>query len=584
MAILKQKLSEIEKKNMKEIFSDPVKWAQVFLRIFNPVSKKEEPWLARWYQVQMLRDPSLKKVYRCGRRTGKTETMVVDMLWRACTKRNYRVVVVTPFENQIRLIFMRINEILRTSPLIAGEVITNTKNPYIIKFKNESAIVGFTAGNDAASVRGQKADWIYLDEVDYMSDVCYDAVTTIGAERADIGITMSSTPTGKRSHFYDACVNPKLGFIEHYHPSMHNPNWCTRMEAEFRAQLTAQAYVHEIEAEFGTQDTGVFPKDRLEASLTFENYAYNELTYEQRHTCERNNIFPKMLMFDEVRRPDYNPFRTMGVDWDKFGASSSIIILEFNVIKQKFQVIKRVEVPRAEYSYDKAVNTIIELNEIYKPAFIYCDAGAGEYQIEALHIHGDKHPASGLKTKVQRWQFSQSIEMPDPITHEIVKHPVKQLMVNQLTLAFERDRLMLSPFDEILYTQLINYEVEKFSGNDHIPVYTSKDEHFIDALGLAYLAMVLEFKELTGTIKDMEVSTKMSFSSKIPGQASINKMFNQIQSSYTTSNGIPLKPQDDLRGERQTWHKVSQGYRSSSASRHSAWGRRTGGGGGRSMW
>ena len=120
-----------------------------------------------------------------------------------------------------------------------------------------------------------------------MNDVCYDAVTTIAAERADIGITMSSTPTGKRSHFYAACTNKKMGFIEHYHPSMDNPNWCDRMEAEFRAQLTAQAYVHEIEAEFGTQDAGVFPKDKLDASRQFEYYAYNELSYEQRKLCEK---------------------------------------------------------------------------------------------------------------------------------------------------------------------------------------------------------------------------------------------------------------------------------------------------------
>lgn len=98
----------------------------------------------------------------------KTETMVVDMLWRAMTNRNYRIVVVTPYENQIRLIFMRINEILRTSPLVSNEIESNTKNPFIIKFKNQSAIVGFTAGNDAASVRGQKADWLYLDEVDLL--------------------------------------------------------------------------------------------------------------------------------------------------------------------------------------------------------------------------------------------------------------------------------------------------------------------------------------------------------------------------------------------------------------------------------
>lgn len=41
-------------------------------------------------------------------------------------------------------------------------------------------------------------------------------------------------------------------------------------------------------------------------------------------------------------------------------------------------VIKRVEVTRGEYSYDNAVNTIVNLNKIYKPAFIYADAGAGE--------------------------------------------------------------------------------------------------------------------------------------------------------------------------------------------------------------
>ena len=70
MAILKQ-MSEIEKKNFSKILKDPVKWAQIFLRIFNPETKQEEPWKARWYQAQMLRDKSLKKVYRCGRRTGK---------------------------------------------------------------------------------------------------------------------------------------------------------------------------------------------------------------------------------------------------------------------------------------------------------------------------------------------------------------------------------------------------------------------------------------------------------------------------------------------------------------------------------
>lgn len=62
--------SKIQKEKFIEIMGDAVKWAQIFITIFNPVTRKEEPWIARWYQQEMLRDPSMKKVYRCGRRTG----------------------------------------------------------------------------------------------------------------------------------------------------------------------------------------------------------------------------------------------------------------------------------------------------------------------------------------------------------------------------------------------------------------------------------------------------------------------------------------------------------------------------------
>ena len=66
-----QKLSTVETKKLLELMSDPVKWAQVFVRTFDPVKKKVVPWVARWYQVEMLRDKSTKKVARCGRRTGE---------------------------------------------------------------------------------------------------------------------------------------------------------------------------------------------------------------------------------------------------------------------------------------------------------------------------------------------------------------------------------------------------------------------------------------------------------------------------------------------------------------------------------
>ena len=65
------KLSPVELAKLKQITDDPVLWAKVFVKTFDPIQKKIVPWTARWYQVEMLRDKSLKKVYRCGRRTGR---------------------------------------------------------------------------------------------------------------------------------------------------------------------------------------------------------------------------------------------------------------------------------------------------------------------------------------------------------------------------------------------------------------------------------------------------------------------------------------------------------------------------------
>lgn len=155
-------LPRAQQERLKEIMGDPVKWAQTFLITYDKAKKQDTPWTARWYQVQMLRDKSLRKVYRCGRRTGKSEVMVIEALFNACTKKNYRVLLVTPYENQIRLLFLRLNELRNSSPLLNSMVTSATKNPFKMEFSNGSLIMGFTtgasSGNSGASIRGQAAD------------------------------------------------------------------------------------------------------------------------------------------------------------------------------------------------------------------------------------------------------------------------------------------------------------------------------------------------------------------------------------------------------------------------------------------
>ena len=129
--------------------------------------------------------------------TGKTETMIVEGLHKVCTNKNFRILYVTPYENQVNLIFMRMREIIQDSPLIKNDVVRMKNSPYMIEFKNGSTIMGFTtgasSGQGAASIRGQRADWIFLDEIDYMAENDFSTVAMIAGERSDIGITASST-------------------------------------------------------------------------------------------------------------------------------------------------------------------------------------------------------------------------------------------------------------------------------------------------------------------------------------------------------------------------------------------------------
>ena len=174
-----------------------------------------------------------------------------------------------------------------------------------------------------------------------------------------------------------------------------------------------------------------------------------------------------------------------------------------------------------------------------------------------MHIYGDEHPETGLKNKLKGWQFANKIDIYDPITGEKEAKPMKPFMVNQLQLAFERGNLILSPWDDVIYNQLINYEVEKITASG-IPTFSSINEHYIDALGLAYLAMVLEFKKLTGVIEDFETATKTEIMSNTH---LINPAAFQTQN---LRDNTPAEVKEfykntdfsERRGERQSWVKL----------------------------
>lgn len=97
-----------------------------------------------------------------------TDVICIHAVWYAYTNKNAALLIATPYENQVNLIFSRMREFLKDCPEISGSIVINRRNPNYIEFGNGSRIQGFTAGTksgaEGGSIRGQKADWIYLDK------------------------------------------------------------------------------------------------------------------------------------------------------------------------------------------------------------------------------------------------------------------------------------------------------------------------------------------------------------------------------------------------------------------------------------
>jgi hypothetical protein len=101
--------------------------------------------------------------------------------------------------------------------------------------------------------------------------------------------------------------------------------------------------------------------------------------------------------------------------------------------------------------------------------------------------------------------------------------------------------------------------------------------------------MVLEFPNITGTVKEPETATKIEFVNKPLGANGLSKEFSSIQSSFSAdfSKVLNYDP-DELPGDRPTMVKVSQSYRSGASG--GAWGsraagaRRSGAAGTRRLW
>jgi hypothetical protein len=507
------------------IYLNPVKWCKTFL--IHPLTSK--PYAPYDYQELILLDRSMLKILRMGRRAGKTATMILHMLWQCNIRKNITCLVVAPYERQVLEIYDELLKILEASPFLnkATGAYTSTKHPFQIKFMNGARInlmtAGTKSGSEGAATRGQPGDWLYFDEMDYLSDK--DIMTVMAIRNRNpqyVGVIGSSTPTGRRGLFYKYCTDKATGFTEFHYTFFDSQVWKTMTEAEqektekeMRAQFPDElTYQHEVLAEFGDEAMGVYNKRHLDRARSYSVDGGLNMIGEP----EKNLLWDyyqerrKGYLTNTPIQPQYSTIRTIGVDWDKMGAPTEIVMTEWNPYEVNsqgkqgmFRVVGRFEISRGEFTLTNAVDEIIKLNKVFMPDFIYVDRGYGEAQVELLHKYGIEHPESGLAQKVKPIQLGSKIPVTDPATGKVDEKHVKPFMVNNSIHILDSDLLQLNDEDVLLWRQMENYQITGVSIHG-LPTYSKKDEHALDALNLSLLAMTLEFPELSKIIHRFKAS------------------------------------------------------------------------------
>jgi replicative DNA helicase len=451
----------------------------------------------RVYQTLILRDPALRKVLRAGRRLGKTFSMALYLIHYSYTHKDGRCLVIAPMKTQVELIYQEILRLASKNEIVMNSITRKITSPqFMIQFSNGSTIRFFTSGMRSGGksdvARGQEAHVIVLDEMDYMHaddlDALYAMLQKTAEDQPDKVLIGASTPTGRRERFWEWCTS-NTRFKEFWFPSYCNPFFSKDQEEEFREEYSESGYRHEIEADWGEDAEGVYPRKYVDKAFIDPGW-----TYDAEITSARN-------------------FYTIGVDWDKYGAGTNIIVLEMcneNYEDQKFagkaRVCYREEIPKSEFTLTKGVNRIVELNEIFQPKHIYVDRGFGEVQVELLHKYGVENPSSKLRERVKGVSFGENVEVRDPYTKLPIKKEIKPYMVDNLRQYLEKEAIAFSASDEELYIQLISYVVVKTTSTGR-PVFEaggSAVDHAHDALILALLAITENYGALH----------KMNFASK----------------------------------------------------------------------
>ena len=493
---------------------DPAAWAELMFGF----DDKDSKWKLRSYQKEQLRCTSKRIAIREGRRSGKTFMSALKLLYYAFNLkvskgRDLRgnevmlgpsIMIVTPYQAQLTNIFEEMEKLLNRNYELRSEVTTGTggnlyvKTPtFKMEFRSQATITGFVSGigmrqdgSGGGTMRGFSADIVYLDEMDMIpKDVLDKVINPILATTPDTMLIATSTPIGKKSKFYEWCLE-RPDFKEDFHPSSVIPHW-EQIKEEIIRESTKESFMAEYMAVFVDSESGVFKSEWVQKARA--DYTY----------LDASN--PSKISELGIQN-SLNRTVAIGIDWNKY-AGTEFYVVGYFPVAQMWVALDALNIPHEEYSAKRWISELIKLNFKWKPNYIYADEGYGHTIIEDLRYETYRLRQKQNKTAVDletvlipdrltAFNFSSNVELKDPVKNEIIKKPGKNFLVENAQRIFEEGCFLFPAEDEKLKNQLQNYVIAKRHPSTGKPVYGMLNDrigdHRLDAMMLALGALVLE--------------------------------------------------------------------------------------------
>lgn len=338
---------------------------------------------------------------RCGRQTGKSETISEKGMRFALKNAETTTLVIAASQRQSGLIFEKINakigiehdrliekaikkwkkenpekplraEIKREIEYTQGlysSMPTQTK----IELTNGSKIYCLPTGKTGAYIRGYTIDLLIADEAAYIPEQVWTAIipmVAVSRKKKGFGwIILLSTPFGKGGYFYNSCHDKDF---KQLHIKSED---CPRIPKEFlrkeRQRLSRIEYAQEYLAEFVEEFQQIFPTALIKNRMNF-------------------------LSWD--LKKDYSSKRSyyLGVDFARFGGDeNAFVIVELNNQTKQLKVVKCMTTERK--SIVDTCGKIQKLHEAFHFRKIFVDdGGVGGGATDLLQDKIGKRKVRGL--------------------------------------------------------------------------------------------------------------------------------------------------------------------------------------------